>query len=246
MPADDLVLITGASGGLGVALTEYLLANGWRNLVCQYRTRPDRIGEVLSRSGLEPSERLVQADLTDEGQIASLHERIRGSCGPLFGLVTLAGASSNSMSWKLSRQEFQKTIDANLLSTFLACREFVPEMREQQHGRIINVSSVVAYTGVAGAAHYAAAKAGVIGFSKSLALELAPKNVVVSALALGYFAYGLIDSVPEEQQQQIKSRIPTRRFGVRDEIGGLIAYLLSDAGSYAGGQIFHLNGGLYS
>lgn len=246
MPADGLVLITGASGGLGVALVEYLLETGWRNLVCQYRTRPDRIAGVLAQAGLEPCDRLLQADLTDEAQLASLHELIRRRFGPLFGLVTLAGASSNGMSWKLSRQEFQKAIDANLLSTFLACREFIPEMREQQRGRIINVSSVVAYTGVAGAAHYAAAKAGVIGFSKSLALELAPKNVVVSALALGYFAYGLIASVPEEQQQQIKSRIPAHRFGVRDEMGGMVAYLLSDAGAYAGGQVFHLNGGLYS
>jgi 3-oxoacyl-[acyl-carrier protein] reductase len=119
-------------------------------------------------------------------------------------------------------------------------------MREQQRGRIINISSVVAYTGIAGAAHYAAAKAAVIGFTKSLALELAARNVVVSAVALGYFDYGLIHDVPDGLQQEIKSRIPARRFGVRDEFGGLIAYLLSDAGAYAGAQVFHLNGGLYS
>jgi NAD(P)-dependent dehydrogenase (short-subunit alcohol dehydrogenase family) len=246
MATDDLVLITGASGGLGVALTEHLLSAGWTNLVCQYRSRPERIAAVLSAAGLDPCERLLQADLTEEPQLGALHEAIRQSFGPVFGLVNLAGASSNGMSWKLSREQFQRVLDDNLLSAFLTCREFTPEMRERQRGRIVNVSSVVAYTGVAGAAHYAAAKAAVVGFSKSLALELAPKQIAVSIVALGYLNYGLIHSVPPEQQEQIKARIPARRFGAREELGGLITYLLSEAGAYAGGQVFHLNGGLYS
>jgi 3-oxoacyl-[acyl-carrier protein] reductase len=243
---DRPVLITGASGGLGVALTEHLLAAGWRNLICHYRTRPARIAATLSRFGLDPAARLLQADLTNEAQLADLHDRLRESFGPLFGLVNLVGASSNRMSWKMDRREFQEILDANLLSAFLTCKEFIPEMREQQQGRLINISSVVAFTGVSGAAHYCAAKAGVIGLSKSLALELAPKNVTVSVLALGYFDVGLIEAIPHEVQEQIKSRIPSGRFGRGDEAGGLIEYLLSEAGAYSTGQVYHLNGGLYS
>jgi 3-oxoacyl-[acyl-carrier protein] reductase len=240
------VLITGASGGLGVALTEHLLAAGWRNLICHYRTRPAQISTVLNRFGLDPAARLLQADLTDEAQLAHLHSQVSESFGPLFGLVNLVGASSNRMSWKMDRHEFQDILDANLLSTFLACKEFIPEMREQQQGRIINISSVVAFSGVAGASHYCAAKAGVIGLSKSLALELSPRNVIVSVVALGYFDFGLIESIPHEVQEQIKSRIPAGRFGRGEEVSGLIGYLLSDAGAYATGQVYHLNGGLYS
>jgi 3-oxoacyl-[acyl-carrier protein] reductase len=119
-------------------------------------------------------------------------------------------------------------------------------MREQARGRIINVSSVVAYTGAAGTSHYAAAKAAVIGLSKSMALELAPKQIPVSVVALGYFQYGLINTISEEQQERIKSQIPAKRFGEAAELAGLVSYLLNESGAYSSGQVYHLNGGLYT
>jgi 3-oxoacyl-[acyl-carrier protein] reductase len=119
-------------------------------------------------------------------------------------------------------------------------------MRDKNRGRIINVSSVVAYTGVAGASHYCAAKAAVIGFSKSLSIELAPKNIAVSVVALGYMDFGLIRDVPAEMQAELKARIPARRFGSSDEAGSLVAFLLGDGGAYSSGQVYHLNGGVYS
>lgn len=246
MSNTDLVLITGASGGIGKVLTALLIEAGWRNIVCQYSTRPDGIAEVLSRYEIDPRERLFRADLTDESQAAEMHRRIRSSFGALYGLITLAGASSNGVSWKLSADEFRRIVDVNLLSTFLTCREFIPEMREQATGRIINISSVVAYTGAAGTSHYAAAKAAVIGLSKSLALELAPKHIPVSVIALGYFQYGLINTIPPEHQDRIKSQIPVQRFGDAAELAGLVSYLLNESGAYSGGQVYHLNGGLYT
>jgi len=246
MSNTDLVLITGASGGIGKVLTALLIEAGWRNIVCQYSTHPDGIAEVLSSHGLDPQERLFHADLTDETQAAELHRRIRSAFGSIYGLVTLAGGSSNSMSWKLSTEEFRTILDVNLTSTFLTCREFIPEMREQARGRIINISSIVAYTGAAGTSHYAAAKAAVIGFSKSLALELAPKKIAVSVVALGYFQYGLINTIPQEHQDRIKSQIPAQRFGAASELAGLVSYLLNESGAYSGGQVYHLNGGLYT
>ena len=246
MPNNDLVLITGASGGIGKALTALLIEAGWRNIVCQYCSRPGEIAEVLSRHDLDPRERLFHADLTDEAQAAELHRRIRSALGPLYALVNLAGGSSNGVSWKLSAQEFRRIVDVNLISTFLTCREFIPEMREQERGRIINISSVVAYTGAAGTSHYAAAKAAVIGLSKSLALELAPKHIPVSVVALGYFQYGLINTIPQDHQDRIKSQIPAQRFGEAAELAGLVSYLLNETGAYSGGQVYHLNGGLYT
>jgi len=240
------ILITGASGGIGTAVTEYLLRAGHRNLVCHYRSKPERIRAILQEYELNPERRLVQADLTSEEDVRRLHVSVLDACGPVGGIVNLAGGSSNGMAWKLGREEFQKVMDMNVLTTFLVCRQFIPAMRERGSGRIINVSSVAAYMGVPGAAHYCAAKAAVIGFSRALALELAPKNVVVSVIALGYFQYGLIDSVSEDLQGHIKARIPLQRFGRGNELGALIEYLLSDAGSYCAGQVYHLNGGLYS
>jgi NAD(P)-dependent dehydrogenase (short-subunit alcohol dehydrogenase family) len=119
-------------------------------------------------------------------------------------------------------------------------------MRERASGRIVNVSSVVAFSGAAGASHYGAAKAAVIGFSRSLALELSPKNVVVSVVALGYFQHGLIHLIPENIQAEIRSRIPARRFGTAEEVGGMVEFLLGKGGAYSSGQVYHLNGGLYS
>jgi 3-oxoacyl-[acyl-carrier protein] reductase len=246
MSIEDVVVITGASGGIGVALSEHLLKSGYRNLVCHYRSRPGEIGEVLRKHGLDPEERLVQADLLEEAQVASMRRRIEDRVGPVYGLVNLVGGSTNAMSWKLSARQFRETLDLNLTTTFLACREFIPGMRERAAGRIVNISSVVAYSGAAGAAHYGAAKAAIIGFSRGLALELIPKNVVVSVVALGYFQHGLINSIPEDIQAEIRSRIPARRFGTGEEVGGLVEFLLGKGGAYSSGQVYHLNGGLYS
>lgn len=243
---DAPILITGASGGLGSALTRYLLGQGWRNLVCHYRTSNADLEALLRRYDLDPARHTVQADLTDEQEVANMQRAVAASFGTLYGLVNLAGASSNAMSWKLAKADFQRILDANVVGTFLACRAFIPEMREARSGRIVNISSVVGHTGVAGAAHYCAAKAAVVGLSKALAVELAPRNVSVSIVSLGYFDYGLIHTVPAPQQEQIRSTIPAQRFGSEEEFGGLVKYLLTEAGQYATGQVYHLNGGLYS
>jgi NAD(P)-dependent dehydrogenase (short-subunit alcohol dehydrogenase family) len=161
-------------------------------------------------------------------------------------VVNIAGGSSNGMSWKMPSAEFVRILHANLLSTFLVSREFIPGMREQGGGRIINVSSVIAHTGVAGASHYCAAKAGIEGFTKAVAQEIASKGVTINALALGYFDQGIIADVPEELLQTIKARVPLRRLGRSEELAPLVSYLLSEAAAFMTGQVLHLNGGLYS
>ena len=118
-------------------------------------------------------------------------------------------------------------------------------MRDARAGRIINVSSVVAFSGVAGAAHYCAAKAGIVGFSKSIARELISRQITVNALALGYFDYGMLYTVPEDLREAIREQIPAGRFGSAAEVGGMVAYLLSDEAAYTTGQVLHLNGGMY-
>jgi len=238
------ILVTGAGGGIGTALVDHLIGKG-HHVLCHYRRTKDTLSGVIEKHGLNFDETCFHADLIDENSVAEMHKAIRDKHGPVWAVINLAGGSSNGMSWKLSVNEFKKIIDTNLLSTFVVCREFIPEMREQAGGRIINVSSVVAHMGAVGASHYCAAKAGIEGLSRSLSLELASKNVTVNSLALGYYEYGLIDHISQPGQEEIKGKTPLRRFGNASEIGGIISYLVSDEGAFATGQVFHINGGIH-
>ena len=244
---DRPILITGSGGGIGSALVDDLLTRGYTKLACQYRTDSPALREVFKLHGLNFDERCFQADLTDEAQVVDLHDKVTVALGrgPLWGIVNLAGASSNAMSWKMPLDKFKSIIDANLTTTFLMCRQVIPEMREAAGGRIINTSSVVAFTGTVGAAHYCAAKAGVAGLTRALALELANKNVTANTLALGYFETGLINHLTPALQEDIKAKTPLKRFGHVSEIGGQVDFLLSDEGAFTTGQVIHMNGGIH-
>lgn len=240
----SICLITGSNGGIGSGVAEHLIKEGWRDIALQYRSDNSTIVPILKRYDLNPEKHLFQAELTDEASVSSLNKLISERLGPVSKLVNIAGGSTNGMSWKLSLSEFRKVLDMNLTSTFLTCREFSPKMREQGFGRIINTSSVVAFSGAVGASHYGAAKAAVAGFSKALSLELVNKNITVNTLALGYFSAGLITDVPETLRTEIQSKIPAKRFGEPSEVGSLVKFILSESAGYITGQTFHLNGGL--
>jgi NAD(P)-dependent dehydrogenase (short-subunit alcohol dehydrogenase family) len=233
------ILLTGASGGLGTELVKFLIND--YNVVCQYRKNDGPLRQIF---GEKFDNHCFKAELTDETQVTELKKKVE-TFGPTWGIINLAGASSNSMSWKMSATQFKDAFSDNLLSTFLVSREFIPGMREQNAGRIINISSVIAFTGAIGASHYCAAKAGVVGLTKALALELANKNITVNALALGYFDRGLITQVPVAMQDDVRNRTPLKRFGHVHEMAGMIRYLLSDDGSFTTGQVHHINGGIH-
>jgi 3-oxoacyl-[acyl-carrier protein] reductase len=239
------IVLTGASGGIGVALVDYLLRGGASKLILQYRSSPDELFSVVRQNGLDPEKHCFRADLSVEEDVRAFGEKIDAAFGPIWGLINLAGSTSNALSWKLSIDDFQNVITNNLTTTFLACREFIPGMREARGGRIINISSVVAFSGVAGAAHYCAAKAGVLGFTKAIARELATRDITANVLALGYFDYGMLYTVPDSLREDIKVQIPVERFGKAAEVGGMVLYLLSSEGAYTTGQVLHINGGLY-
>jgi len=240
------ILLTGANGGVGVELADYLLNQGYQKLIFSYHTASDRIGSVVKKHGFSEADMCFKADLTQEGDVRRLKESVQAKHGNLWALLNLAGTSSNGMSWKLPVDEFRRIIDVNLTTSFLTAREFIPGMREAVGGRIINTSSVVAFTGVAGASHYCASKAGIVGLTRALSTELASKAITVNALALGYFEYGMINTIPENLREEIVKRIPAGHFGKIGELGGLIDFLLDDKSSYITGQVLHLNGGIYS
>lgn len=240
-----VVLVTGANGGVGQYAARYLLEAGARDIVCQYRGERGNVDALLAEFGLDAARHAVQADLGDEASVAAMGARLREQHGSVSRLVNVAGSSANGMSWKTSTEQFLRVIQDNLLSAFLCSREFIPDMRAASYGRIVNFSSIVGFTGVAGAAPYAAAKAGLVGYTKSLAIELASRQITVNAIALGYFDTGLIHAVPEPIQADIKSRIPLQRFGSSRDVGAALAYLLSDDAGFMTGQVMHVNGGQY-
>ena len=242
---NGVTLVTGANGGIGQHIVRHLLSQGSRSIFCHYRSDNDRLHKTLEAAGLDPQRHSFKADLGDESSIEEMAAFIRSEFGGVLHLVNVAGSSSNSMSWKMSKDEFTQVLNDSLVTTFLCCKAFVPYMREQRYGRIVNFSSIVGATGIAGAAHYAAAKAGLVGFTKSLALELASRGITANALALGYFDTGLIDTVPAAMQVEIMKKIPLGRFGAQSDIGAAVQYLISDASQFMTGQVIHLNGGQY-
>lgn len=256
------VIVTGANGGLGLSVVKYLWLAGY-NVISTFRNDRSQLDALASdiaaalpvifndhaggNASLPTLEEIMASsyyvDVTNDVSVNVFAEDVLEKHGTPYGIVNLAGGSTNGMSWKLSVSEFKATIDQNLLSAFLVNRAFIPAMRGAGAGRIINTSSVVGETGVVGAAHYSAAKAGIIGLTKSLALELAPKNITVNALGLGYFDSGLINDVPRSMIDNIIERTPLKRLGTAHDLCTTIMFLLGE-GAFITGQTININGGL--
>ena len=244
VPADGCIVVTGAGGGVGCQVAGHLLHNGWRNIALVCRRRKDEAEKLLAASRLPADKHLYLADLSDEQSVHQLAADISERLGPVAGLLNIAGSSSNGMSWKLSLEDVRRVIDDSFISTFLCTRAFLPGMRQRRLGAIINAGSIVGNTGAIGAAHYAAAKAAVAGFTKSVAREAASSGVTVNAVALGYFDCGLFEEIPAEIQNDIRQAIPLGRLGSASDLA-IFEFLLTGAASYITGQTFHVNGGLY-
>ncbi len=243
--SEKVVLITGSNGGVGSQIASYLIENGHRNIACQVRSNRDKISQILKSYDLDPEKHIFFGDLTSENDVSNMREKIESQMGPVAHLANVAGSSQNSMCWKTSLTDLNKVFAGNVNTAFLCSKEFIPRMRSNGYGRIINFSSIVGFTGVVGAAHYSAAKSALVGLTKSMALELANKNICVNAIALGYFNFGLINEVPPAMQNQIKMNIPLNRFGEKEDVGALVQYLFSPHAGFMTGQALHLNGGQY-
>lgn len=231
-----VVLLTGASGGLGSELAKLFASKV--QLILQYNSRP--IDWSTSEDVL-----CVKADLTKETDVQSLVEQGVAKFGRIDVLINNAGVSESAVSWKTEFESWKRTMAVNLDAPFLMTKYVIPHMRAKQTGRIINISSVVATSGVVGTSAYAASKAGLLGLTKTLSKELAGFGITVNALALGYFDRGMIEDVPENQLEQLKKEVPMKRLGSPKEIYKTIEWLMTDEGGYVTGQTVHLNGGLY-
>jgi 3-oxoacyl-[acyl-carrier protein] reductase len=233
-------LVTGASGGIGGAIASALHGQG--ATVTLSGTRLDALQQLRDRLGERAH--VVAARMDDPADIDRLGKDAEAAMGKLDILVNNAGITRDNLSMRMKDEEWDRVLQVNLTGTFRLTRATIRGMMRRRFGRVINITSIVGVTGNPGQANYAAAKAGLIGMSKSLAQELASRGVTVNCFAPGFIATPMTDVLSEEQRNGILARVPSGRLGTSQEIAAGVAYLASDEAGYVTGQTLHINGGM--
>jgi 3-oxoacyl-[acyl-carrier protein] reductase len=233
-------LVTGASGAIGSGIARALHAQG--AIIGLSGTRR----EALDALAAELAERvhLFPCDLADSGQVEELVPQTEAAMGEVDILVNNAGVNRDNLFVRLSDADWDKVIAVNLTAGFRLTRAALRPMMRNRWGRVIGISSVVAFTGNAGQGNYAASKAGIIGMTKALAAEVASRNVTVNAIAPGFITSAMTDALNEKQREMILARVPMKRLGTVAEIGAAAVYLASPEAAYVTGQTLHVNGGM--
>ena len=233
-------LVTGATGGIGAAIAKAL--HGAGATVALSGTRAAVLNELRTQMG----ERVhaLACNLSDAADVEKLVPAAEAAMGSLDILVNNAGISKDGLAMRMKDDDWQQVLDVNLTAGFRLCRAAMRGMMRRRWGRIINISSVVGVTGNPGQANYVASKAGIIGLTKSLAQELASRNVTVNAVAPGFIATPMTDGLNDKQKQAILARVPAGRLGTPQDVAASVLYLASDEASYVTGQTLHVNGGM--
>jgi len=238
----EIVLVTGASRGIGAAIADELAAQG--AIVIGTATSADgarAIGERLAASGGQGR----KLDVTEPASVEALIEETAKQFGPISILVNNAGITRDNLLMRMKEEEWQAILDTNLSSVFRTSKAVLRGMMKARKGRIINIASVVGVTGNAGQANYAAAKAGIIAFSKSLAKEIGSRGITVNVVAPGFIATDMTKDLPEDAKAALVGQIALGRLGEPADIARAVAFLAGPAASYITGETLHVNGGMY-
>jgi len=233
-------LVTGASGGIGAAIARALHAQGAK--VVLSGTRRERLEELAINLG--EGAFVCPADLRDAAEPNALVEAAEKIAGPLHILVNNAGMTRDMLALRMSDLDWQAVLDIDLSAPFRLARAVLRGMLRRRAGRIINISSIVGATGNPGQANYAAAKAGLVGMSKSLAREVASRGITVNVVAPGFVDTAMTEALNEAQKGKLAEQIPLGRIGQPEDIAGAVVYLASDAASWVTGATLHVNGGM--
>jgi 3-oxoacyl-[acyl-carrier-protein] reductase (EC 1.1.1.100) len=237
-----VALVTGATGGLGTAMCKELFKDGYR-VVGNYRNKEKAIAwqKQLRNEGYEAD--IVEGDVRDFTSTGQMIKTIEEHIGTVDILVNNAGITRDGRFAKMSKEDWDAVIDTNLNSVFNTTRHVINGMIERQFGRIINISSVNGQRGQFGQTNYSAAKAGMHGFTKTLAMEVAKYGITVNTISPGYIATDMVMAVPEKVRDQIVAQIPVGRLGGTHEVAHLVSFLASDATSFITGANYSINGG---
>lgn len=244
--ANKTVLVTGGSRGIGKAIVQNAMQEG-ANVVFTYLNSTEEAESIAKElSSNFPDQQCVarQCDVSDTEAMEKLIKELIAEFKQIDALVNNAGITRDAVLARMSRDQWDAVINTNLGSMFNATKPLVLQMVKQRSGSIVNISSAVGVYGSAGQTNYAAAKAGMIGFTKALSAEIAPQNVRVNAVAPGYVYTDMMAMLDQDTLDYVKSRISLRRLGTVDDISPLVCFLLSDKSTYITGQVIQVDGGI--
>ena len=234
------ILITGASGGIGNELVKKFVLLGGN--VLGSGTKTEKL-DLLKKK--YPNIKVKKFDIAEHSRIEDFVDNVSLQLGGLDILINNAGINMDNLSLRMKDDEWKKVIDINLTSTFFLSKHAIKKMLKNKFGRIVNITSVVGHTGNLGQANYSASKAGIIGMSKSLAMEYAKKNITVNCVAPGFIVSDMTINIAEKVKMYLTSRIPMGKLGTGEDVSNCVAFLSSELASYVTGETIHVNGGMY-
>ena len=234
------ILITGASGGIGAALVKKFVE--LEGNVLGTGTKAEKLDKIKKQY---PSIKVKKFDLSEHSRIEEFINEVSLELGGLDILINNAGTNVDNLSLRMKEEEWKKVIDINLTSTFLLTKYAIKKMLKNKFGRVVNITSVVGHTGNLGQSNYAASKAGIIGMSKSLAIEYAKKNITVNCVSPGFIVSDMTMNIAEKVKLYLTSRIPMGKLGTGEDVANCVAFLSSEQASYVTGETIHVNGGMY-
>jgi 3-oxoacyl-[acyl-carrier protein] reductase len=234
------VLITGATGGIGNCLVEKF--NGLGSTIIASGTNEDKLANLKKKF---PNIHVEKFKLDEHGKIEGFIDKMDQKLDGLDVLINNAGITMDNLSIRLTEESWKKVLDINLTSTFLMCKYAIKKMLKKKNGKIINITSIVGHTGNLGQANYAASKAGIVAFSKSLAIEYARKKINVNCVSPGFIKTEMTDKISEEFKKTLISKIPSGNLGTGDDVSNCVAFLASEMANYINGETIHVNGGMY-
>ena len=234
------IVITGATGGIGYSLVKTLVSLDGNVLATG--TKTEKL-DLLKKEF--PNINILKFDISDHSKIEEFIENASSKLNGIDVIINNAGINLDNLSLRMKEDEWKKVIDINLSSTFLLCKFGIKKMLKNKYGRIVNITSIVGHTGNLGQANYAASKAGIIGMSKSLAIEYAKKNITINCVSPGFIQTKMTDNIAENIKSVLTSKIPMAKLGKGEDVSNTVAFLCSEAASYITGETIHVNGGMY-
>ena len=234
------ILITGATGGIGNCLVEKF--NSYGSLIAATGTNEEKLNNLSKKY---PNINTEKFKLDEHDKIENFIEKIDKKLEGIDILINNAGVTLDNLSIRLTEENWKKVLDINLTSTFLMCKYAIKKMLKKKYGKIINITSIVGHTGNLGQSNYAASKAGIVAFSKSLAIEYARKNININCVSPGFIKTEMTEKINEEFKKNLISKIPSGSLGTGEDVSNCVAFLASDMADYINGETIHVNGGMY-